>query len=95
MQKTLKVLCDRDSSSKGSIRCYSGPDCLGGENEHCDPFGYWSGGAQSSNVYYYLRFIDGEVGFRSITARETFSARCVRYLMKLCLLCIKSFKITL
>ena len=81
MQKTLKVLCDSDTSVMGSIMCNWGPSrCNGGHGNVCYPQNYWTGTNSGS---YACLFDEG--GLRCANTyllTHCFSVRCVRYLIK-------------
>ena len=90
--KTLKRLCDGGSSAMGLCRCYMATTCLGAYSSACQTDNLWAI-TQGSTGYYYLTLNYGEVNVRSVNLPyAAFSARCVRYLIKMCLLCIKALK---
>ena len=66
-------LCDDNSSSYGSVRCYYTNRCSGAGNGYCGPSRVWS----SPSDYYF--FLNGGSfgGPGSYNARYAFSARCV------------------
>ena len=95
--KTLNKLCDNNSSDLGSIMCLMGyPLCLGTPNNNkCGPQDYLTGNLHGTNVWYYTLARGEFRQHNTLSMKEAFSARCVRYLIKMCLLYRVNFKKTL
>ena len=97
LYKTLKKLCNGYSSTLGSIFCFDGVSLCRGSGsdgvtvDNCAIHDVWSGTAGGGG-YYFLFNYHVVSAKNSYPANFAFSARCVRYLMKLCLLCIKTLK---
>ncbi len=93
----FKKLCDNNSSDLGSIMCLMGyPLCLGTPNNNkCGPQDYLTGNLHGTNVWYYTLSRGKFAQHNTLSMKEAFSARCVRYLIKMCLLYRVNFKKTL
>ena len=88
--KTLKKLCDWYSSAYGSVYCSWNIRCPGALSDlstsgDCNIHGHWSQTA-SGGSYYDLGLGEGRAQLYLKKPGYAFSARCVRYLMNLCLL---------